>query len=198
MAELPAQKTKRFRDEYCFSDKEAKILAGDKALASYTEEVISELRAWIDSTGDDWERQKHKLAKAAANWLINELSRHLKIDGLSIKKIKITPENFAELICLIYQNKINSSAAQTILEYMYKNGGDPIQIMADLKLEQLDDKEALEKVIAEIILKNQKQVEEYKAGKTNVLQFLVGQVMSATKGKANPKILIELLKKLLK
>jgi aspartyl-tRNA(Asn)/glutamyl-tRNA(Gln) amidotransferase subunit B len=198
MAELPAQKTKRFRDEYCFSDKEAKILAGDKALASYTEEVISELRAWIDSTGDDWERQKHKLAKAAANWLINELSRHLKIDGLSIKKIKITPENFAELICLIYQNKINSSAAQTILEYMYKNGGDPIQIMANLKLEQLDDKEALEKVIAEIILKNQKQVEEYKAGKTNVLQFLVGQVMSATKGKANPKILIELLKKLLK
>ena len=198
MAELPAQKTKRFRDEYCFSDKEAEILAGDKALASYTEEVISELRAWVDSSGDDWERQKHKLAKAAANWLINELFKHLKTNGQNIDKLKITPENFAELICLIYQDKINSSAAQTILEYMYKKGGDPTDIMADLKLEQLDDKAALEKIIAEIILKNQKQVEEYRAGKTNVLQFLVGQVMAATKGKANPKILIELLKKLIK
>lgn len=198
MNELPAQKIKRFKDEFLFSDKEAEILASDQYLADYTEKVVSELRAWINSTGDDWERQKNKLAKATANWLINELFRHLKIDGLSIKKIKITPENFAELICLIYQDKINSSAAQTILEYMYKKGGDPTNIMADLGLEQLDDKAALEKIIAEIILKNQKQVEEYKTGKTNVLQFLVGQVMAATKGKANPKIVIELLKNLLK
>jgi aspartyl-tRNA(Asn)/glutamyl-tRNA(Gln) amidotransferase subunit B len=198
MAELPAQKIKRFRDEYCFSDNEAEILAGDKALAGYTEEVISELRAWVDSTGDDWERQKHKLAKASANWLINELFKHLKTNGQNIDQLKITPENFAELICLIYQDKINSSAAQTILEHMYKKGGDPTDIMADLKLEQLDDKEALEKIIAEISLKNQKQIEEYKAGKANVLQFLVGQVMAATKGKANPKIVIELFKKSLK
>jgi aspartyl-tRNA(Asn)/glutamyl-tRNA(Gln) amidotransferase subunit B len=198
MNELPAQKIKRFRDEYCFSDNEAEILAGDKALAGYTEKVISELRAWVDSTGDDWERQKHKLAKTSANWLINELFKHLKTNGQNIDQLKITPENFAELICLIYQDKINSSAAQTILEYMYKKGGDPTDIMADLKLEQLDDKEALEKIIAEISLKNQKQVEEYKAGKANVLQFLVGQVMAATKGKANPKIVIELLKKSLK
>ena len=198
MNELPAQKIKRFKQEYFFGDKEAEILAGDKALADYTEKVIMELRSWITATGDSWERQQRKLAKAAANWLINELFKHLKAEGAGISDIKITPENFAELITLIYQEKINSSAAQTILARMVKKGGDPTNIMADLGLEQLDDKEALEKVIAEIMLKNQKQVDEYKAGKTNVLQFLVGQVMSATKGKANPKTVIELLKNLLK
>ncbi|MBI2459440.1 MAG: Asp-tRNA(Asn)/Glu-tRNA(Gln) amidotransferase subunit GatB [Parcubacteria group bacterium] len=198
LAELPAQKIKRFKDEYLFSAAEAEILTDDKALADYTEKVISELRAWIEATGDDWQRQKHKLAKATANWLINELFKHLKINGLNIAELKITPENFAELICLIYQEKINSSAAQTILEKMFKQGGDPTAIMADLGLEQLDDRAALEKIIAEVVFKNQKQVDEYKAGKANVLQFLVGQIMSATKGKANPKLLLEILKNTLK
>jgi len=197
MDELPAQKIKRFQNEYLFTDKEAEILAGDKNLATFTEEVISELRAWIEAEGDSWERQKHKLAKATANWLINELFKHLKTDGQSISQLHVTPENFAELICLIYQDKINSSAAQTILAQMYNQGGDPTAIMADLGLEQLDDQEALEKVIAEIMLKNQKQVDEYKAGKTNVLQFLVGQVMAATGGKANPKVVLDLLKNIL-
>lgn len=198
MAELPAQKIKRFKEEYCFSDYEAEILATDKVLAGYAEKVISELRAWIDSTGDDWERQKHKLAKAAANWLINELFKNLKSNNLNIDDNKITPENFAEFICLVYQGKVNSSAAQTILAKMIKKGGDPSEIMADLGLEQLDDREALEKIIAEVIFKNQKQADEYKAGKTNVLQFLVGQVMAATRGKANPKLLIEILTEILK
>ncbi|MFH1582952.1 MAG: Asp-tRNA(Asn)/Glu-tRNA(Gln) amidotransferase subunit GatB [Candidatus Falkowbacteria bacterium] len=198
MGELPAQKIQRFKNEYLFSDIEAEILAGDKALAKFTEQVISELRAWIKSTGDSWERQKHKLAKATANWLINELFSHLKNDGRSIDQLKITPENFAEFICLVYQGKINSSAAQTILAKMYKDGGDPTDIMADLGLEQLDNREALEKIIAEVVFKNQKQAEQYKAGKTNVLQFLVGQVMAATRGKANPKLLLEILTDILK
>jgi len=198
MKELPAQKIKRFKDEYFFSDYEAKILAGDIDLANYTEKVISELRAWVKSTGDSWERQKHKLAKATANWLINELFKHLKTDNLNIKNNKITAENFAKFICLVYQNKINSSAAQTILSEMYKNSGDPTQIMENLDLEQLDNKEALEKIIAEVISKNQKQVEQYKNGKENILQYLVGQIMAATKGKANPKLLVEMLKKALK
>ena len=198
MGELPTQKIKRFRNEYLFTDKEAEILTHDKDLAEFTEQVISELRAWIKSHGDSWERQKHKLAKATANWLINELFKHLKAHGQNINKLKITPENFAEFICLVYQGKVNSSAAQTILAQMFNQGGDPTVIMAELGLEQIDDKKALEKVIAEIVFKNQKQAEQYKAGKTNVLQFLVGQVMAATRGKANPKTVIELLKNLLK
>ena len=197
LPELPLQKIKRFITDYNFDLYEAEILVVDLDLANYTEEVISELRAWLLSTGDSWERQKKKLSKIAANWLINELFKHLKLDNKKIKDLKITAENFAELICLIYQDKINSSAAQKILEVMYQKGGDPTNIMDSLGLKQLDDQAELEKIIKQIIAKNQKQVEAYKKGKVNVLQFLVGQTMAATKGKANPKIVNQILIKLL-
>ena len=197
LIELPLEKKKRFKAEYNFDEATAEILASDKNLASYTEKVISELRAWIEATGDNWERQKNKLAKITGNWLISELFKHLNKDGKSIAEVKITPENFAELVTLVYQDKINSSAGQKILEIMYKKGGDPTDIMASLGLEQMDNKAELEKIIKAIIGKNPKQVGQYRQGKANVLQFFVGQVMSATKGKANPKIVIEILKKLL-
>lgn len=198
LIELPPAKVKRFVDEYSLSEYDAEILAGDKDLADYSEHVISELRAWIDADNDDWERQKIKLAKITANWLISELFKHLKEAGLGIKDLKITAENFAELIILIYQDKINSSAGQTILKVMFEKGGDPTNIMRDMGLEQMDDEVALEKIAQEIITKNPAQVGQFKAGKENVLQFFVGQTMAATKGKANPKIVLELFKKLLK
>lgn len=197
LIELPHQKLARFQKEYYFNEYDAEILVSDKDLADYTEQVISELRAWVESTGDDWERQKKKLAKAAANWLINELFKHLKSDKIAVTNIKITPENFAELITLVYQGKINSSAGQKILEEMYKKGGDPTSIMQNLGLEQIDDKKELENIIKKILDKNKEQVQQYKQGKENVLQYFMGQVMSATKGKANPKIVIEIIKKLL-
>ena len=198
LIEMPLKKLKRFKKQYDFNQYDAEILISDKDLADYTEQVISELRAWIDSTGDDWERQKKKLAKTAANWLISELFKHLKYDKINIKDIKITPENFAELIALVYQGKINSSAGQAILGKMYKNGGDPTQIMANLGLEQIDNKAKLERIIKNILDKNQVQAQQYKQGKENVLQYFIGQTMSATKGKANPKIVIKILKTLLK
>lgn len=198
LIEMPSEKKKRFMDEYNLSDSDAEILISDKNLACYAEKVISELRAWINSCGDRWERQKHKLAKISANWLIHELFKHLKEDNETISDISITPENFAELVALIYQEKINSSAGQKILEVMYKKGGDPTNIMSDLGLEQMDDTAHLKEVIKDIIGKNETQVKQYKSGKENVFQYLIGQTMSATKGKANPKIVAEILKELLK
>jgi len=197
LIELPMDKVKRFIEQYSFDQATAEILVSDKDLADYSEQVISELRAWIEATGDDWERQKRKLAKAAANWLTSELFKHLKADKITIKDIKITPENFAELITLVYQGKINSSAGQQILEVMYKKGGDPTNIMQGLGLEQIDDKAELEKIIKKIIKDNPKVIEQYKKGKENSIQFLVGKTMAATKGKANPKIVIGILKNLL-
>ncbi|MFH1661991.1 MAG: Asp-tRNA(Asn)/Glu-tRNA(Gln) amidotransferase subunit GatB [Candidatus Falkowbacteria bacterium] len=197
LIELPTEKKKRFIEQYDFNDETAEILVSDKNLADYAEHVISELREWINSSGDSWERQKKKLAKISSNWLISELFKHLKADKISIKDLKITAENFAELITLVYQGKINSSAGQTVLEEMYKKGGDPTSIMQNLGLEQIDDTAELEKIIKKIIDKNESQVEEYKSGKINVLQFFVGQTMATTKGKANPKIVAEILKKLM-
>ncbi len=198
LIELPPAKKKRFIEQYDLKSEDAKILVSDKKLADYTEHVITELRAWIDSTGDNWERQKKKLAKTVSNWLLSELFKHLKEDNKNISDIYITPENFAELITLIYQGKINSSAGQKILKIMYSKGGDPTDIMQDLGLEQIDDEKELENVIKEILNKNQSQVEEYKAGKDAILQFLIGQTMAATKGKANPQKVSEIIKKLIK
>ncbi len=197
LLELPPEKKKRFQQQYDFDQEIAEILVSNKDLSSYSENVISELRAWITSDGDDWERQKTKLAKAAANWLVGELFKHLRESGEKISDIKITPGNFAELIFLVYKNKINSSAGQKILESMYKKGGKPSSIMKDLGLEQLDDEAELETIVKDILDKNTDQVDQYKQGKTNVLQYFVGQAMARTKGKANPQKVLEILKKIL-
>ncbi len=197
LIELPPEKKNRFIEQYNFLPENAELLVADKNLADFTEQIISELRAWIDANGDNWERQKTKLARATSNWILSELFKHLK-NGLKITDLKMTAENFAELILLVCLEKINSSAGQKILEVLIEKGGEPKSIMQNLGLEQMDDTDALEKIVLEIIKKNTKQTEEYKSGKKNVLQFFVGQTMAATKGKANPKIVIEILKEKLK
>ncbi len=208
MPELPQAKIERFKSQYGFSDYDAKILTNDKNIADYVEQVISELRAWVETNGHNWETAHTKLAKLTGNWIGNELFSHLNGDNpltkkysrliTTIKAVQITPENFAELISLIYENKVNSSAAQIILAEMFKTKGDPSDIMRDQGLEQMDDDDELENIIKNIIAKNEKAVEEYKAGKENAVQFLVGQVMKESKGKANPKTARELLLKNIK
>jgi len=197
LPELPTKKTERFIREYGLNKEAAEILTADKNLANWSEQVISELNAWIEAHGDEADRQDKKLAKIASNWLSGELMKHLKERGETVKDLKMTAENFAELVCLVYQNKINSSAGQTILEFMYNNGGDPTDIMAEMGLEQLDDKAILEKTIKKIIALHPEQATQYKQGKHNVLQFLLGKVMAETGGKANPKITKEILEKIL-
>jgi aspartyl-tRNA(Asn)/glutamyl-tRNA(Gln) amidotransferase subunit B len=197
LVETPMDKKKRFKEQYSFTDEQAATLTADKKMADYTEKVISELRAWIDSTGDSWERQQKKLAKTSANWLTSELIKHFKNGEVNIENLKISPENFAELITLIHLGKINSSAGQSILDKMIKNGGDPSQIMANEGLEQMDNDDELEGIVKNIISNNPKQVEEYKNGKEAILQYFVGQTMAASKGKANPKKVIEIFKKII-
>jgi len=198
LPEMPAAKKQRFIREYGLSADMAEVLTVDKHLANWTEEVISELDAWIEANGDIVVRQEKHLAQTAANWITSELLKHLNADNKKLSDLKITPENFAELVCLIYQGKINSSAGQRILEKMYWDGGDPEEIMAELGLEQMDDEAVIEQAVKKVLSASPDQAEQYKKGKTSVLQFLLGQVMAATKGSANPKIVKELLEKLLK
>ncbi len=198
LPELPEAKKERFMKEYDYSEKLASILVNDKKLASWTEEVISELKAWIKATGDKFERQEKRLAKAAANLITGELLKHLNTDNKKISDLNITAENFAELITLIYQQKVNSSAGQRILEEMYHHGGDPTDIMDNLGLKQLDNSAELETFVKKIIQAHPQQLAQYRQGKVNVIQFFIGKVMAETKGKANPKIVRELLEKLLK
>ena len=196
LVELPIAKKKRFMNEYSMNDADADILVSDKKIADYTEQVISELHAW-NEINDQAENDKERLAKLTSNWLISELFKHLKTDNLSIEQIKITPAHFAELISLIFSNKINSSAGQTILEKMYQEGGSAHEWTKNLGLEQIQDDGHLEEIVKEIIIKFPTQVEQFKSGKEAIIQFLVGQGMAATKGKANPAKLQEIFKKLI-
>lgn len=198
LPELPENKLKRFLREYGLNKEVAEILVADKDLANWSERVISELSTWIEAHGDEAARQDRKLAKIAGNWITGELMKHLNANNETVRHLKLTAENFAELVCLVYQNKINSSAAQTILEFMYNQGGDPTDIMNEMGLAQLDDRASLKKITQKIIDANPQPASDYKKGKAGALQFLLGKIMTDTKGKANPKIAKEILENILK
>ncbi|QQS59990.1 Asp-tRNA(Asn)/Glu-tRNA(Gln) amidotransferase subunit GatB [Candidatus Falkowbacteria bacterium] len=197
LTELPDQKAKRFQAEYNLSEYDALTLVIDKQLAAFFEAVVSELHAWIISSKDSWERQNTILAKNTANWLTNDFIKFIKQKKLEFNEISITAENFAEFILLIHKGKINSSAAQAILDIMIIKGDEPEAIMRNLGLEQIDDEEQIVGIIKQIMKENPSLVEEYKKGKLTLLQFFVGQVMAKTKGSANPETVKRLLQKTL-
>jgi len=198
LVELPQAKIKRFKEQYGFTEEMSESIIGDKKVANWLEQVISELRAWIDSSDDSWERQNKKLSKSAYNLLTTGLFKYLKEDKKTINDIKITTENFAELVSLYYQNKINSTTLYEILKEMYKKGGDPTDIMQEKGLEQIDSEDKLKDIIVEIIEKHPQEAKDYKKGKEALLKFFIGQIMAQTKGKANPAKIQEILKKELK
>jgi len=192
LPELPDAKKERLIKEYELSKENAEVIIGDKDLAEYFEDVVSEIRANKDASeviADD-----KRCVKLAANYIVSELQKHLAKNFEAIKDIKITPENYAELIGILADGKINSNSAQTVLEIMYKTGEDPSQIIESKNLAQVSDAGELNEIIAKIIDDNQQSVEDYKNGKQNALQFLMGQVMKESKGKANPQLVIKILK----
>ena len=200
--ELPTDKIGRFRDEYFISEKEAIALTEEKETANYFEQVMTELEEWVRSLATEKKigsAEKKELNKLALNWILSKLFKHLREDGLSITQLKITPENFAELIAMIYEQKINSSAAQIVLAELYKRGGDPSQIVEEKNLAQVSGENELQAVVDKVIKENPEAIADYKKGKKNAVQFLVGRIMAETKGKANPgvarKVIEETLKK---
>ncbi|MDP3837216.1 MAG: Asp-tRNA(Asn)/Glu-tRNA(Gln) amidotransferase subunit GatB [bacterium] len=197
LVELPAAKAKRFTRQYGLKIESAETIANNKELSSFFENVVSEMGAWIEANGDDFERQDKNAAQMAANWVTGELLKNLNTDKRSADSLKMTAENFAELMALIWQSKINSNTGQRILEIMYWEGGDPTDIMDRLGLEQLDGDEELETAVKTVISANPQQANEYRKGKFPLIQFFVGKVMAETKGKANPEKVRPMLEKML-
>ncbi len=196
LPELPEERKKRFIAEYGISGENAEVIIGDKNLAQYFEEVVSEIKEKLNCK--EFEIDENKCLKLASNYIVSELQKHLIKNNETIKQIKITPENYAELVAIIASGKINSSVAQIVLEEMYRTGGDPSQIIEEKGLFQVDNEDELAQIIQEVIDKNKKSVQDYRGGKNNALQFLVGQVMAFTKGKANPETTRKILMKKLK
>jgi aspartyl-tRNA(Asn)/glutamyl-tRNA(Gln) amidotransferase subunit B len=194
LPELPEQKRVRFEKEYGLDGHAIEVFVVNKDLSEYYEKVVSEFDEWIKSEGG---KPKEKLHKLVANYLITDIQGLLGGKEFVETEFKITPENFAEFIKMIYQGEISSKVAKTVLLEMFNMGVDPSTFVDENKLRQVSDGTELEKFVKEVIEKNPKAVEDFKAGKQNALQFLAGQVMAATRGTANPERARELLKKLL-
>jgi len=196
LPELPAAKRKRFLTEYKLPANDVEILISDKKVAKYFEESVSELESWIEDKNLPRKGKEHlRMIKLIVNYLIGDVQYLLTQSKKDFSDIKITPENFAEFITLIFEGKISSAAGKTVLAEMFANGSDPEDVIKSKGLAQESGEDTLGVAVEEAIKNNPGPVRDYKAGKTQALQFLVGQVMKISKGKANPKIVIELLKK---
>jgi len=198
--ELPQQRRERLAKEYSLDEKAIEIFTYYKNLGEYFEKVMSELRNWVKEAEireKISEEEFLKLTKLAVNYIITDLQGLLKGASITEEDFLITPENFAEFVSLIYRGKISSKIAKQVLEEMFKTGADPSHIIEEKGLSQLTDEGEIEKIIKGVIAKNPKAIKDYKKGKETALQFLVGQVMAATKGRAKPDTVQQLLKKLL-
>ncbi len=190
--ELPEQKRERFKKEYGLGEASIEFFVTSKDLSEYFEKVVSEFEEWTPENDDH-----KKVSKLVANYLISDVKGLLGDKVFVETEFKITPENFAEFVKMIYKSEISSKVAKMVLTDMFSTGVDPSSIVDENNLRQMSNDGELEKIIKEVILKNPKPAEDYKSGKQNALQFLAGQVMAKTRGTAKPEKVQELLKKLL-
>lgn len=180
LPELPYEKFDRLMKEKGISAYEACILIEDRPLANYFEEVTH-----------------HTSSKQAINWVLRDLLGYLKEHKLNINTCKVTPVKLAYIIEMLEQNKINGPSAKELFMLVATTGQEPAELIKSKGLEQIGDSGELEVIIKQIIDENPKEVERFKAGEIKLLGFFVGISMGKTKGKGNPKLINELLKKYL-
>lgn len=179
LPELPDARKERYMKEFGLSSEDAVFMTNDKATADYFE-------AAVDAGADP---------KACVNWLMGEFASQLSTDGIEIAKAPVSAENLAALLKLISKGTISGKIAKKVFAIMWKEGGNPEEIVKAQGLVQISDTAELSKLVDEVVGKNPKAVEDFKAGKKKAVGALVGQIMKATKGKANPRVINELLNK---
>lgn len=189
--ELPWEKRIRLKDEYKLENSIIENFVYNKDLGEYFEKTSSELISWVG-------KKDQKVINLAANYVATDLWSLFEKASLEELESKVDPEDFAELMKMIYKEEISSKTAKQVLQEMFETGADPSHIVEEKGLTQISDMGELEKVIKEVIEKNPDPATDFKKGKENALQYLVGQVMAKTRGTAKPDIVQELLKKELK
>ncbi|RTZ65544.1 MAG: Asp-tRNA(Asn)/Glu-tRNA(Gln) amidotransferase GatCAB subunit B [Aquificaceae bacterium] len=182
LPELPEAKKQRFMEAFSLSDYDAEVMTSSRALSDYYETVAT----------------KSGEAKLAANWVMGNLSAALKKNDIEVKDSPVSAEMLGGMIKRIADNTISGKIAKDVFEAMWNGEGDADSVIESKGLKQITDTGAIEAMIDEIIANNQAQVEEFRAGKEKVLGFFVGQVMKASKGKANPGQVNQLLRDKLK
>jgi aspartyl-tRNA(Asn)/glutamyl-tRNA(Gln) amidotransferase subunit B len=181
LPELPTARSKRFQEQYGLPEYDAEVLTGDKALADYFEACV----------------KAFPQPKVVSNWIMVELLRELKKEEAGLAACRITPEALARLLVLVDKGTISASQAKKVFEEMWASGKEPEAIVKEKGLEQISDTGALEAAAQAIINAHPKEVADYRAGKTKVMGFFVGQLMRQTKGQANPQMANEIFQRLL-
>lgn len=181
LPELPESRRKRYMENWGLPEYDAGLISSDRELAEFFEAVVA-------AYGE---------AKTVANWVMGELLRLLNQEHLEMKALKITPTQLGAMLKLIDQGTISGKIAKTVFETMFATGKDPETIVKEHGLVQISDSSELEALAQKVINDNPKSMADYRAGKEQALKFLVGQMMKETKGRANPGLVNEILKKAL-
>jgi aspartyl-tRNA(Asn)/glutamyl-tRNA(Gln) amidotransferase subunit B len=175
--ELPDARKKRYIEDLGLPAYDAMVLTLTKEMSDFFEETVSE--------GAD--------SKQASNWLMGEVSAYMNAQQKELHDLKLTPEGLAGMIQLIEKGTISSKIAKKVFKELVENGGNPEQIVKDKGLVQISDEGALLKIVTETLDNNPQSIEDFKNGKDRAIGFLVGQIMKATKGQANPPLVNKLL-----
>jgi aspartyl-tRNA(Asn)/glutamyl-tRNA(Gln) amidotransferase subunit B len=189
LPELPEARRDRFMADYGLPLYDASLLTSSRAMADYEEDFVK--------TREPGNLSPAERAKLGSNWILGEVSRIINANSIGIADFreKVGPERLVKLAALQSQATINTATAKSVLEEMFRSGKDAEEIIEQRGLGQISDSRQIEKVADEVIAANPRAVADYRAGKAQSLKFLVGQVMRATKGRANPNLATELLKK---
>ncbi|WBX83633.1 Asp-tRNA(Asn)/Glu-tRNA(Gln) amidotransferase subunit GatB [Sphingosinicella microcystinivorans] len=187
LPELPDAKHARYVRDLGISDYNASVLTAEKESADWFERLLA-------LTAEKQGKSLPDVARAASNWVISDLYGALNTLGKDIADSPITPEQAASLLALIGDGTLSGRLGKDVFQIMLETGGDPEKIVEERGLKQVSDTGAIEAAIAEVLAKNADKVAEYKGGKEALFGFFVGQTMKATGGKANPKVVNELLK----
>lgn len=179
LPELPDAKRERFMRDHDLSPYDARVLTASKPLADYFEAVV----------------EAFPQPKTAANWIMSELLGELNKEGRDIEDCPVTPGTLVELLELVDSGVISGKIAKTVFEEMVASGKRPGVIVEEKGLRQVTDEGAVESVVDEVLAENPAEVQQFRAGKAKLLGFFVGQVMKKTKGKANPQLVNETLRK---
>lgn len=186
VVELPDKRKKRFIDNFGLPEYDAGVLTSDKSLADYFENCLNA-----------FEGERNAAAKPLANWIITELLGKLNRDKKNIKETPVKPENLSALVKLILENVISGKIAKNVFEEMYLTGASPDSIIKEKNLIQITDEATIKKLCEEAVAENPNAVKEYKAGKDRAIAAIIGAVMKKSGGKANPKLVNDILKRIL-
>lgn len=190
LPELPEARRDRFVAEYGLPLYDANLLTGSKAMADYFEACLK--------TETPQNLPLARRAKTVSNWLLDEFSRLLNVTDTEISDSRVSPEQLCQLLDLIQKGSISGTSAKLVLEEMFNTGRSAEVIVNERGLSQISDTQVVREVVSQVIQANTQAVADYKAGKAQAIKYLIGQVMKATRGRANPKLASELLREKLK